>query len=112
MDPIELARWTRFAAKGGIGKCTAVNDCVAESSEDLMFLTDDEITVLLQVPEKEGVYLGYCEGVIGRFSGTDVRFHSKLKKPVMAKRSSSTSLSSAASHSNLKAASPSVTASP
>lgn len=39
MDPIELARWTRFAAKGGIGKCTAINDCVAESSEDLMFLT-------------------------------------------------------------------------
>ncbi|KAH6896334.1 hypothetical protein BKA70DRAFT_1231801 [Coprinopsis sp. MPI-PUGE-AT-0042] len=36
----------------------------------------------------------------------------KLKKPVMAKHSSSTSFSSAASHSNLKSASPSVTASP
>lgn len=34
----ELARWTRFAAKGGIGKCTAVHDCVAQSSDDLMFL--------------------------------------------------------------------------
>ena len=34
----ELARWRRFAAKGGIGKCTAVNDCVAHSSDDLMFL--------------------------------------------------------------------------
>lgn len=33
----ELARWTRFAAKGGIGKCTAVHDCVAQSSDDLMF---------------------------------------------------------------------------
>lgn len=31
---------------------------------------------------------GYCEGVVGRFQGFDVRFHSKLKKPVMTKRSS------------------------
>jgi hypothetical protein len=38
MEAQELARWTRFAAKGGIGKCTAIHDCVAESPEDLMFL--------------------------------------------------------------------------
>lgn len=38
MDAAELARWTRFAAKGGIGKCTAVKDCVAKSGDDLMFL--------------------------------------------------------------------------
>ena len=38
MDAGELARWTRFAAKGGIGKCTATSDCIAESAEDLMFL--------------------------------------------------------------------------
>jgi hypothetical protein len=38
MDAPELARWTRFAAKGGIGKCTAVQDCMAEASGDLMFL--------------------------------------------------------------------------
>ena len=38
MDAAELARWTRFAAKGGIGKCTAVKDCVAKSADDLMFL--------------------------------------------------------------------------
>ena len=39
MDAHELARWTRFAAKGGIGKCTAVVDCIAqEMGEDLMFL--------------------------------------------------------------------------
>jgi hypothetical protein len=37
-DAAQLARWTRFAAKGGIGKCTAIEDCVAESPEDLMFL--------------------------------------------------------------------------
>jgi hypothetical protein len=38
MDAGDLARWTRFAAKGGIGKCTATQDCVAERAEDLMFL--------------------------------------------------------------------------
>lgn len=39
MDAHELARWTRFAAKGGIGKCTAIVDCIAqEMGEDLMFL--------------------------------------------------------------------------
>jgi hypothetical protein len=38
MEAPELGRWTRFAEKGGIGKCTAVQDCVAEASDDLMFL--------------------------------------------------------------------------
>ena len=39
MDAHELARWTRFAGKGGIGKCTAIVDCIAqEMGEDLMFL--------------------------------------------------------------------------
>jgi hypothetical protein len=37
MDALELARWTRFAAKGGIGKCTALRDHMAQDSEDLMF---------------------------------------------------------------------------
>ncbi|KAF5376822.1 hypothetical protein D9757_008893 [Collybiopsis confluens] len=88
MDALELSRWTRFAAKGGIGKCTAVQDCVAESGEDLMFLKDDEITVLMQIPEFDGIYLGYCEGVVGKFQAHTVRFHSKLKRPVMTKRNS------------------------
>lgn len=38
LEASELARWTRFAAKGGIGTCTATCDCVAESPDDLMFL--------------------------------------------------------------------------
>ena len=38
MDASQLGRWTRFAAKGGIGKCTAIQDCVAERAEDLMFM--------------------------------------------------------------------------
>ncbi|OCH85595.1 hypothetical protein OBBRIDRAFT_815012 [Obba rivulosa] len=88
MDANELGRWTRFAAKGGIGKCTAVQDCVAEESEDLMFLKDDEIIVLMQLPGVDDSYLGYCEGVVGKFKGGDVQFHGRLKKPVMARRSS------------------------
>ncbi|TFK32573.1 rab-GTPase-TBC domain-containing protein [Crucibulum laeve] len=88
MDATELARWTRFAAKGGIGKCTAICDCVAESPDDLMFLKDDKIIVLMQIPEQEGRYLGYCEGVVGSFQGEHVHFHSKLKRPVMTKRAS------------------------
>lgn len=45
MDANELGRWTRFAAKGGIGKCTAIQDCVAEEPEDLMFL---KVNILLE----------------------------------------------------------------
>ena len=77
LEASELARWTRFAAKGGIGTCTATCDCVAESPDDLMFLKvrflatffffaidglyawiqDDEITVLLQLPDRENLFL-------------------------------------------------------
>ncbi|THH15095.1 hypothetical protein EW146_g5336 [Bondarzewia mesenterica] len=88
MDASELSRWTRFAAKGGIGKCTASQDCVAKHPEDLMFLKGDEITVLMQLTDQKDAYLGYCEGVVGRFDGAYVHFHSKLKTPVMTKRSS------------------------
>ncbi|KAI0344356.1 TBC-domain-containing protein [Trametopsis cervina] len=88
MDANELGRWTRFAAKGGVGRCVAVQDCVAEEDEDLMFLKDDEIVVLMQLPSQDDLYLGYCEGVVGRFHGSSVRFLGRLKKPVMTKRSS------------------------
>ncbi|KAL5495886.1 hypothetical protein ACEPAI_1350 [Sanghuangporus weigelae] len=97
MDGTELARWTRFAAKGGIGKCTAVQDCVAESPEDLMFLKDDQIIVLMQLSGQTGFYLGYCEGVVGRFRGDHVKFHGKLKRPVMTKRASASAVSVASS---------------
>ncbi|KAJ7684601.1 hypothetical protein DFH06DRAFT_920293, partial [Mycena polygramma] len=93
MDAAELARWTRFAGKGGIGRCTAIGDCVAEAAQDLMFLKNDEIVVLMQLPE-ENLFLGYCEGIVGRFHANDVHFHSKLKKPVMTKRSSVSGASS------------------
>lgn len=73
MDANELGRWTRFALKGGIGKGSAIHDCVAEEAEDLMFLKvrilhsatrsvltslqDDDIVVLMQLPEQEDMYL-------------------------------------------------------
>ena len=37
MDASRFSRWTRFANKGGIGKCVALRDCVAEQPGDLMF---------------------------------------------------------------------------
>ncbi|CDO78290.1 hypothetical protein BN946_scf184674.g12 [Trametes cinnabarina] len=91
MDASELGRWTRFAAKGGIGKCTALQDCIAEQAEDLMFMKDDEIIVLMQIPGQSDLYLGYCEGVVGHFRGDAVRFHGRLKKPVLTKRQSAVS---------------------
>ncbi|THU76198.1 hypothetical protein K435DRAFT_586372, partial [Dendrothele bispora CBS 962.96] len=59
MDAAELSRWTRLAAKGGIGKCTASHDCVAEWNADLMFMEDDVITVLMQILNMDSVYLIY-----------------------------------------------------
>lgn len=38
MDAPQLSRWTRFASKGGIGRCIAQQDCVAREPDDLMFL--------------------------------------------------------------------------
>lgn len=79
MDASDLSRWTRFAAKGGIGKCTALQDCVAQGVEDLMFLKvsyehpellalrprtkpvsqDDEVVVLLQLPQEDQYLVGF-----------------------------------------------------
>ncbi|THU95130.1 hypothetical protein K435DRAFT_798354 [Dendrothele bispora CBS 962.96] len=70
--------------KGGIGKCTATDDCVAEVNEDLMFmkmfqtiLQDAIIAMLMQIPNTDGVYPDYCECVVGRFQMQHVYFHSK-----------------------------------
>jgi hypothetical protein len=46
MDP-DFTHWTCFAAKGGIEKCTALNDCIVEKEGELMFLTvSDNITII------------------------------------------------------------------
>ncbi|KAG8894680.1 hypothetical protein FRC01_012819, partial [Tulasnella sp. 417] len=93
MDASELGRWKRFAAKGGIGKCTAVVDCAAETPGDLMFFQDDEITVLMPIEGQEEIYLGYCEGVVGQFTAADVRFHGPLKPSAANRRVTDVSLS-------------------
>ena len=83
---------------------------------------DDEIVVLMQVPGQVDLYLvsmplapsldfpvdavqGYCEGVVGHFRGEAVRFHGRLKKPVLTKRQSVASFSAHA-RPHCRAASP------
>ncbi|KZP26104.1 hypothetical protein FIBSPDRAFT_356910 [Athelia psychrophila] len=90
MDAAELTRWIRFAAKGGIGKCTATKDCrggrrrshVSQGESHI----DDAVTVLMEIPQRTDLYHGYRE--VGRCERHDVRVHPKLKKPVMTKHSS------------------------
>ncbi|THV04158.1 hypothetical protein K435DRAFT_649808, partial [Dendrothele bispora CBS 962.96] len=83
-DTAEFSHWRRFAAKGGIRKCTATHDCVAEVNEDLKtFLTtlqDNVITVLMQIPNTVSpVCPGYYECVVGRFQTGHVHSHSEPK---------------------------------
>ncbi|PWN33709.1 TBC-domain-containing protein [Meira miltonrushii] len=103
MDAHTLNAWTRFALqKGGIGSCTALIDNPATDLEDLMFMAGEKIVVLRRLDDEaqsesskgRGVisdadawFLGYCEGVVGRFKGAHVQFHGKLKKPVLMRRS-------------------------
>ncbi|KAN0064633.1 hypothetical protein ACQY0O_002262 [Thecaphora frezii] len=114
MDAHTLNAWTRFALqKGGIGSCTALIDNPATEPEDLMFMAGEKIIVLRRLDE-DGAdandrpnslsakrksnaaagsndaaswFLGYCEGVVGRFRGAHVQFHGRLKKPVLMRRS-------------------------
>ncbi|KAK4698986.1 hypothetical protein P7C70_g7283, partial [Phenoliferia sp. Uapishka_3] len=84
----DLARWSKFALKGGIGTATATTDVEAEDEEaDLMMLEGDEIVVLLDLNDSNGNFLGFCEGVVGRFNGDCVQFTSRLKRPVLLPRS-------------------------
>ncbi|PWN50554.1 TBC-domain-containing protein [Violaceomyces palustris] len=114
MDAHTLNAWTRFALqKGGIGTCTALIDNPATEPEDLMFMTGEKIVVLRRLEEEgsdtngrptsvgakrksgnaggpqdaDAWFLGYCEGVVGRFKGGHVQFHGRLKKPVLMRRS-------------------------
>lgn len=104
MDAHTLNAWTRFALqKGGIGTCTALVDNPATDAEDLMFMTGEKIIVLRRLDKDDNApgsssrrksssdddswFLGYCEGVVGRFKGSHVQIHGKLKKPVLMRRS-------------------------
>ncbi|GAA5956103.1 hypothetical protein JCM21900_002594 [Sporobolomyces salmonicolor] len=93
LSPVELQRWVRFSAKGGVGKAVARVDKVSEdASRDLMMLEGDEVVVLMDLGGE--LYLGFCEGVVGLFHGAEVVFQQfKLKRPVMTPRSSSSASS-------------------
>ncbi|CAG8509695.1 17316_t:CDS:2, partial [Acaulospora colombiana] len=74
----KLEKLHEFAKKGThhnswIGKCIATRDTLANTQADLMFYSGEVITILKHL--KDDVYLGYCEGVIGRFHGKDVSFN-------------------------------------
>ncbi|GAA6055301.1 hypothetical protein JCM3770_004829 [Rhodotorula araucariae] len=90
LSPLELQRWNRFALKGGIGRARAAVDKVSQdAARDLMFLEGDGIVVLMDLGTS--TYLGFCEGVVGLFNGAEVVMQqSKLKRPVLSTRSSST----------------------
>ncbi|KAF6746577.1 hypothetical protein DFP72DRAFT_855283 [Ephemerocybe angulata] len=49
-----------------------------------MFPKDYELVVLLQVTDSasEGVYLGYCEGVISKFNSKKVQFLTNSRIPL------------------------------
>ncbi|CAO1632672.1 unnamed protein product [Sympodiomycopsis kandeliae] len=106
MEAHSLNAWTRFALqKGGIGSCTALVDNPATEPEDLMFMTGEKIIVLRRMEadelpqgtstfkhkngltDEDSWFLGYCEGVVGRFRGSHVKIHGKLKKPILMRRS-------------------------
>ena len=76
---------TRFGAKGGIGKRIAQCDCMAESS-DSKYPTSKTSILYWCGLEKFFPGQGYCEGVVGRFTGLDVKFLGCLKKPFLTKR--------------------------
>ncbi|EJD44575.1 kinase-like protein [Auricularia subglabra TFB-10046 SS5] len=80
MNQSELSRWTHAASLGGIGRCVAKVDCVARSLHDLMFLKEEEIVVLEEI-EYQSRYLGYCQGVVGRFRYKDVVFTTEIYRP-------------------------------
>ncbi|GHJ84458.1 hypothetical protein NliqN6_0860 [Naganishia liquefaciens] len=90
LDAMSLAKWNKLAERGGIGKAVALGDCMADRKGDLMFLAGDEITVLRALSEE--VFLGHCEGVIGRFYRPQVRF--KEVQPIIASSSNVIQVSS------------------
>ena len=109
LEPADLARWTRFAAKGGIGKCVAQCDCVAESSDDLMFLKvcccldlsasftsflaqDDEITVLLQIPDLDNFFL-VCILLLPKLPTNPVLYRATAKVSLVDSRARTSSFS-------------------
>ncbi|KAL1917006.1 uncharacterized protein VTP21DRAFT_5204 [Calcarisporiella thermophila] len=69
---MSLNELKEFAVKGGIGTCVARTNVLAQEEDELMFLIGERITVLKHIADD--TYLGYCEGVVGRFLASQVYF--------------------------------------
>ncbi|CAJ0899039.1 18389_t:CDS:2 [Entrophospora sp. SA101] len=72
-DPKKLEKLHEFAKRGGIGKGIANQDTLADTEDDLMFFTGETVTILKHI--KDEYFLGYCEGVIGKFKGSAIKFN-------------------------------------
>ncbi|KAI9015789.1 rab-GTPase-TBC domain-containing protein [Phycomyces nitens] len=72
IDAMSLSDLKAFAEQGGLGACVSKEDVLAETPEDLMYLSGERIIVLKHV--EDDIYLGYCEGVIGQFNAESVHF--------------------------------------
>ena len=70
------------------------------SEHEIKYLVRRSLFLVAHSPQLWFHSQGYCEGVVGRFSGPDVHFHGKLKKPVMTKRSSVSNASVSSRHSS------------
>ncbi|CAJ0643845.1 959_t:CDS:10 [Entrophospora sp. SA101] len=77
-DPKKLRKLHEFAIRGGIGKGIAIHDTLADTEDDLMFFTGDTVTILKHI--KDEYFLGYCEGVIGKFKGSAIKFNDSPKR--------------------------------
>ncbi|KEI36887.1 uncharacterized protein L969DRAFT_19887 [Mixia osmundae IAM 14324] len=108
LTPLAIPRWTKFAlTKGGIGTAIATRSHLAESEDELMFLADEHIVILTELPshvrplsvastldeeaqEPRLYYLGYCLGVIGIVDARSIEIQGKLKRPYFTRRAPST----------------------
>ncbi|CDH53403.1 tbc1 domain family member 10a-like [Lichtheimia corymbifera JMRC:FSU:9682] len=72
VDSMTVPELKAFAEQGGLGACVSKADVLAETGEDLMYLSGERIVVLKHV--QNDMYLGYCEGVIGKFNAENVHF--------------------------------------
>ncbi|OAD73610.1 hypothetical protein PHYBLDRAFT_168049 [Phycomyces blakesleeanus NRRL 1555(-)] len=67
IDAMSLSDLKAFAEQGGLGACVSKEDVLAETPEDLMYLSG-----IFQWLIQE--FKGYCEGVIGQFNAESVHF--------------------------------------
>ncbi|KAF9940863.1 hypothetical protein BGZ67_006525 [Mortierella alpina] len=63
-----------MVAQQGIAQGTALKNVSAENDQDLMFMAGEQVVLLERLGD--GLCMGYCEGVVGRFQESNVDFSS------------------------------------